>query len=96
MNKQLNGKIFCLSGKLENGKRYWEEIIKENGGEVRSGMSKVINYLIAGPGSRLKSEYAIEHKIPILDEEKLIKMIDGGETMSNAVREVSRFEIMDI
>ena len=74
---KLDGKKFVLSGSLDMGKEYWKEQIENNGGEVKSSVSKKIDYLIAGDGSGAKSEKAEELDIPILDEEAIEKMLKG-------------------
>jgi DNA ligase (NAD+) len=74
---KLNGKKFVLSGSMDMGKEYWRTEIENNGGEVKSGVGKKIDYLVAGDGSGLKSEKADELGIPILDEEALEKMLKG-------------------
>ena len=72
---KLNGKKFVLSGSLNMGKEYWREQIENVGGEIKSSVSKKIDYLLAGDGSGLKSEKAEELGIPILDEEAIEKML---------------------
>ena len=59
------------------GKDYWRTEIENNGGEVKSSVSKKIDYLVAGDGSGLKSEKADKLGVPILDEEALEKMLKG-------------------
>ncbi len=68
---KLNGKKFVLSGSMGMGKDYWRTEIENSGGEVKSSVSKKVNYLIAGPGSGAKSEKAEELGIPILEEDEL-------------------------
>lgn len=96
MNKNLEGKIFCLSGRLVNGKSFWQNLIKDNGGKIKGGISKTVDFLIAGPGSGQKTEFAKKNNIPILDEEKLIRMIKEGIEIEKAIKEVSRFKLLDI
>jgi DNA ligase (NAD+) len=74
---KLDGKKFVLSGSMDMGKEYWRTEIENNGGEVKSGVGKKIDFLVAGDGSGLKSEKADELGIPILDEEALEKMLKG-------------------
>jgi DNA ligase (NAD+) len=59
------------------GKEYWKAEIEKNGGEVRSSVSKKVHYVVAGPGSGLKSEKATELGIPIIEEEELETMLKG-------------------
>jgi DNA ligase (NAD+) len=71
----LKGKTFCLSGNLEGGKDKWKEIIEKNGGNIKSGVSKKIDYLLAAEGSGLKTEQAIKYNVKIITEEDLENMI---------------------
>jgi DNA ligase (NAD+) len=74
---KFDGKQFVLSGSFEMGKEYWKAEIEKNGGEVRSSVSKKVHYVVAGPGSGLKSEKATELGIPIIEEEELETMLKG-------------------
>lgn len=72
---KFNGKKFVLSGSMDMGKEYWRTEIENSGGEVKSSVSKKVDYVIAGDGSGAKSEKAEELGIPILDEEALETML---------------------
>lgn len=72
---KFNGKKFVLSGSMDMGKEYWRTEIENNGGEVKSSVSKKVDYVVAGPGSGAKSEKAGELGIPILEEEELETML---------------------
>jgi DNA ligase (NAD+) len=72
---KLAGVVFCLSGGFADGKRHWEDKIQELGGQCAGSVSKKTNYLVAGPGSGSKSEKAKELGVPIIDVEKLKKML---------------------
>jgi len=72
----LEGKTFVVTGKLENYSRgEMEQFIKENGGKVLSGVSKKLNFLIAGEkaGSKLKKAEKLE--IPVLSESEFLEML---------------------
>ena len=73
----LEGKVFCLSGSLEGGKAFWKSEIENNGGEVKSGISKNTHYLIAASGSGLKSEKARSLNIPILNTDELAELLNS-------------------
>jgi DNA ligase (NAD+) len=73
---KLDGQVFVLSGSIEGGKDLWKESIEEQGGIVKSSVSKKTNYLVAGDGSGSKSDKAEELNIPILTVDDLEKMID--------------------
>ena len=72
---KLKGKKFVLSGSFEGGKSKWKKIIENNGGEVKGSISKKIDYLIAGEGSGSKSAKASDLGVPIIDINKLKRMI---------------------
>ena len=81
----FNGKSFCVSGHIElnfkNGEHYEErsaiqDIIKSYGGTIKSSVSKKLDYLVAGPGSGSKSDDAMKFGVPIIDGDKLMKMIE--------------------
>jgi DNA ligase (NAD+) len=74
---KLDGKKFCLSGKLELGKKLWEKRIEEKGGVVQSSVTKDTSYLICGEGSGAKTQKAIEKNIPILNTEELEDLLNG-------------------
>lgn len=71
----LAGINFCLSGGFDKGKEYWEALIAAKGGNCTSSVGKKTTYLVAGPGSGLKSEKARELNIPIIDVHKLAEML---------------------
>jgi DNA ligase (NAD+) len=72
---QLAGKVFVLTGTLENLTRNEARRIIENaGGKVTGSVSRNTDYLVVGasPGSKLKR--AQELGVDIIDEETLKKM----------------------
>lgn len=71
----LNGQKFCLSGSFARGKEYWEALIAQKGGTCSGSVSKKTNFLVAGPGSGLKSAKANEYGIPIIDVGRLEEML---------------------
>lgn len=69
VNKLLEGKVFVLTGSLENYTRLEAtKLIEKSGGKVVSSVSKKVNYVVAGenPGSKL--EKAEKLKIDIINE----------------------------
>ena len=72
---KLKGKTFVLSGSLEDGKKKWEKIIKDNGGSVKSSINKNLDFLVAGEGSGLKSEKAKKLGIKIIYAKDVLKMV---------------------
>ena len=72
---KLTGKKFCFSGGFPEGKRHWEQLVESKGGVCAGGVSKKIDYLVAGTGSGSKSDKAKKLGIPILDTKKLQKLM---------------------
>lgn len=73
----LEGKTFLITGTLPNYKRSsMEELIEKNGGKMLSGVSKKLNYLIAGDEAGSKLEKAQKLEIKILSEDDILKMIE--------------------
>ncbi len=74
---KMSGKKFCLSGSLDEGKEKWKRCIESQGGEVKSSISKKLDFLVAGDGSGAKSEKAKEYGIPILTVQDLKKLLNS-------------------
>ena len=72
----LTGKTLVITGTLKNLKRSAarEQVIRM-GGRLASSISRTTDYLVAGesPGSKLQRAKDLE--IPILDEEKFLKLL---------------------
>jgi DNA ligase (NAD+) len=75
INGKLNGKNFLVTGKLSVSRKEIENLIKENGGNILSAVSKNLDYLIVGedPGSKL--DKAKKLNINIIGEKEFIEMI---------------------
>lgn len=72
----LAGKSFCITGDLSIPRPKIQDWIKELGGEVKSGVSKTLNYLITDdPNSGTsKNKKADKYNIPKLKEEELYQL----------------------
>ncbi|AMB93286.1 exonuclease domain-containing protein [Aerococcus sp. UMB8608] len=57
-NIDFDGAGFCITGKMNSGKKVIEQLIEERNGIVKSGMSKKVKFLIAGPqvSDRIKED----------------------------------------
>ena len=79
-NNQLEGKIFCITGKLYVFKNRTElqANIESKGGKCVSSMSSKVNYLINNDSTSqsAKNKAAIAAQIPIIKEEEYIKLFD--------------------
>ncbi|MFL5783491.1 MAG: NAD-dependent DNA ligase LigA [Bacteriovoracaceae bacterium] len=75
----LAGLKFCITGELSSSRGEFEKLIKKNGGVMVSSVSKNTSYLITNEtdGSSSKFVKAKELSIPIITENKLLKMIEG-------------------
>ncbi len=75
----LAGLKFCITGELSSPRGDFEKLIKKNGGVMVSSVSKNTSYLITNEtdGSSSKFVKAKDLGIPIVSENKLLKMIEG-------------------
>lgn len=70
----LTGKSFLFTGSLSRPREYFQELARNAGGEIRSGVSKNLDYLVVGekPGSKLRK--AQDLGIKILDEDGFLEL----------------------
>jgi len=77
--KQSNvfaGKTIVVTGTLKNFTRSQiEQVIKENGGEVSSSVSKKTSFVLAGKDAGSKLENARQLQIEVIDENEFLKLI---------------------
>lgn len=71
----LTGKTFIITGTLSQPRKYWETIIRDNGGTVASGISRTLNYLIVGEDAGSKLSKAQNLGIDILNETQFKGML---------------------
>jgi DNA ligase (NAD+) len=72
----LDGKSFCVTGTLANFKRTEiQELIKQHGGTVSSGVSKNLSYLIAGEKAGSKLDKANSFGVTVISESEFIEMV---------------------
>ena len=72
MNNVLNGVAFCFTGTLSQKRKWFEELIERNGGEI-SSVNKNLNYLIVGEYAGSKLNKAKKLGIVILSESEFFK-----------------------
>jgi DNA ligase (NAD+) len=75
----LMGLKFCITGELSMNRGEFEKVIKKNGGIMVSSVSKNTSFLITNEidGSSSKFVKAKALGVPIINEQELIKMIEG-------------------
>lgn len=71
----LNGNSFLITGTLDKPRKYYEDLITANGGTLLSGVSKNLNYLIAGEKAGSKLEKANKLGIKIISQDEFLEMI---------------------
>lgn len=74
---ELNGMKFCITGALSMPRAEIEKLIKLNGGDTASSVSKNTSYLVTNETDSSSSKYvkATSLGIPIITEEELMKML---------------------
>jgi len=77
---QLAGLTFVLTGTLPTLTRDdAKKRIEDAGGKVSGSVSKKTNYVVAGEDAGSKLDKAQELKVPVIDEDALLKMLAGGQ-----------------
>ncbi len=71
----LNGKSFLITGTLSRPRKDYEELILQNGGSLLSGVSKNLDYLIAGEKAGSKLAKANTLGISIINEDEFLNMV---------------------
>lgn len=77
-NNKLDGKSFLFTGTLTKFTRdEAQALVERNGGKLISGVSKNLDYLVAGPGagSKLTKAQSIP-SVQVIDEDAFLKMIE--------------------
>jgi DNA ligase (NAD+) len=76
-NGNFNGKIFVLTGKMENFTRdEAAKLIEERGGRVSSSVSKKTDYVVAGSDAGSKLEKANSLGVKVLNETQFAGMME--------------------
>ncbi|MBP5753952.1 MAG: DNA ligase (NAD(+)) LigA, partial [Treponema sp.] len=77
----LEGKSFCFTGELVSMKRAdAQNLVKSNGGFVKSSVVKGLSYLVTNDTSSgsSKNKKAAELGIPVIDEKEFLNMISSS------------------
>ena len=76
---KVSGKTFVFTGTLDTPRAKAQEIVRRQGGAVATGLSRKIDFLVAGenPGSKLKK--AKELGIPVISEKEFREMTEEAE-----------------
>jgi DNA ligase (NAD+) len=74
-----SGKTFLFTGTLSMPRARAAEWIRKEGGTVAAGISRKVDFLVAGADAGGKRAKAKELGIPILTEEEFIAMLGGKE-----------------
>lgn len=72
---KLDGKAFCITGTLSQPRTHFEKIITDNGGLVKSSVTKKLDYLLVGEDAGSKLDKAKKLNINIINEEQLNNLI---------------------
>jgi NAD-dependent DNA ligase len=75
---KLEGKSFCITGKLYYERKFYESLIEINGGSYKNSMNSNINFLLTnGSHQTTKIEKAKNAGSLILSEQKFWELIDS-------------------
>lgn len=76
----LSGKSFCFTGELSIKRADAEKIVKENGGSVKSSVTKGLSYLVTNDttSGSSKNKKAASLGIPVIDEAAFLKLVGGN------------------
>ncbi len=80
----FSGKSFCFTGELKTMKRSDAElIVKNNGGSVKSSVTKDLSYLVTNDTSSgsSKNQKAAKLGIPVINEEEFLALTGGKESI---------------
>lgn len=76
-SNKLSGKTFVITGTLPTLSRdEAKDLIRDNGGDVSSSVSKKTSFVLAGEDPGSKYERAIELGIKVIDEKELLEMVN--------------------
>ncbi|MBP6858333.1 MAG: NAD-dependent DNA ligase LigA [Candidatus Pacebacteria bacterium] len=77
-NRPLEGKSFVFTGTLPTLEReVAQDMVRKNGGDVSSSVSKKTSYVVAGSDAGSKLDKARDLGVAILTEEEFLKMVEA-------------------
>ena len=71
---KLKGKSFCFTGKLKHNRKYYEDLVNTNGGQIKS-VVKALDYLVVGEDAGSKLERARGLGIKTIKEKEFLDMV---------------------
>lgn len=74
---KFEGKTFCLSGGFKPNKGHWKKLIEDQNGEVKSSVSKTLDFLVEGDDAGEKVSKAKEYKVAVISPKELQVMLDS-------------------
>ncbi len=79
-SRPLAGKVFLFTGSLQGMSRNEaKQLVKEQGGQVVSGISKRVTHLVAGEKGGSKLKKAADREIPVLDAAGFLQLVGRVE-----------------
>lgn len=76
---KLSGKSFCFTGELSMKRADAEKLVKDNGGSIKSSVTKDLNYLVTNDttSGSSKNVKAAKLGIPVIDENAFMALVEG-------------------
>ncbi|MEE2901259.1 MAG: NAD-dependent DNA ligase LigA [Myxococcota bacterium] len=77
----LSGLSFCFSGSHSKPRKQLQALVEDNGGEIRSGVSKGLSYLVLADPSSTSSKATKARKLgtEVIGEDSFMALIEGSE-----------------
>ena len=74
---KLAGKSFCFTGELSMKRADAEKLVKDNGGSIKSSVTKDLSYLVTNDttSGSSKNVKAAKLGIPVIDEKEFLKLL---------------------